>query len=127
MGAHALEVFLVDLCASVCARYVPMMIEAPNMPAADAKVDFANLHIASFLGVYNGVVYTPFCGFEIDELSLTDAPGRGVPAAQNLQRIVVPCLRHNHADFNAPAFQSYKNPISSHCRAPFQHSLGSYL
>src|SRR5260221_12969011 len=102
-------------------------MEAANIPAADAKIDFANLHIASFLGVYNGVVYTPFCGFEIDELSLTDAPGRGVADAQNLQRIVVPGLRHNHADFSGPDFQSYKNVISNHSRASFQYFLVSLL
>src|SRR5215471_9710869 len=109
-----IQILFVNFFSSFLQYDDASVVETPNVASGNTKIDLADLYVALFFRIHNGVVHAALRRFEINDLSFAH-PARGhVAHSDDFQTPVASRFCYNRADFRSANFKPYEYIVSGH-------------
>ena len=106
---HVLHVVLGNFAIGRNHRMDAAIVEAADVPAGNAEIDIADLHVGHLFGLDDGIAHVLLGLGRVRDLALAHAARTGLAEADDVQRAVGAALAHDGADLRRADFQTDDN------------------
>ena len=103
---HVLDVVRRNFAVGGNDRVHAAVVEAADVPAADAEIDAADLHVGHLLGLENRMAQIFLDLFGVDDLALAHAVGARLAEADDVQRALGVLLADHDANLGCADFEA---------------------